>query len=738
MVTTRRLQLVLTLSVAMAAIGCKDDPNLNFIADLSVAKPADLAGADLTGVALDMTVVPDQAVAPDLIGADLTFEPDLSTPEDMTALPDLIEPDLVVDPTADMVVLPDMVIVPDMVEVADMLVLPDMVIVPDMIVLSDMVPGFGVSSAVATSATTVEVTFNDTVKDASVAPSDFTISGLNVTGASVSGNKVTLTTDPQSEAANYLVEVTGEILDGTDRPISAGTSAAFTGFVPPAPSITSFTPTSVVRGVTGLTITGTALKPGGGTPTVTIGGVAQVVATSTDTTIVITTVDPTTPTGPAQPVFVATADGTDTENIEVLGDFRMESANVLTPTTLAVTFNRAADAGTVSAARFSVAGLTVDSAVAAGALVTLTFSTPLVDATSYALYVTTDLKDTFGASAVATHIVNFQGAAPTEFVLTVTGNGTLTGSVMFPVALERRSIATPAAGANATISLPSAAPATVFQTVAAPNALEGVVTRSPDGKSLAIAGYRVAAGTASGSLGSVVRGAAVIKASDFATPNFTTILATEFGTFGNVSPRSAIVNGSDLWIASNLSGLFHAEVGKTDAATVVSGSPTNGRVVGIFGGQLYYTNVNTVNTAVGINQVGTGLPTTTATATNIDTAFVSGAPTCFNLFDVSDEPGFDLAYVCDDATTGSTTPGLRRFKKSSTGWAEEARWATPVAQGTCYLQGNDAVCLVASGLSFFKFTDTNRSTASAASLGTSAFNSATNFRFRGVAIAPQP
>ena len=77
-------------------------------------------------------------------------------------------------------------------------------------------PPFVVEGAVALSSTEVEVTVSHNIDAGSLLGdgSQFTIdNGLNVTGASVIGNIITLTTDAQIGSQNYMVTVDGTLLD---------------------------------------------------------------------------------------------------------------------------------------------------------------------------------------------------------------------------------------------------------------------------------------------------------------------------------------------------------------------------------------------------------------------------------------------------------------------------------------------------------------------------------------------
>lgn len=93
-----------------------------------------------------------------------------------------------------------------------------------------------VMGAIATSPTSVQVTFSRNIQPTSVLPGgeQFSINnGLTVSGATVSGRVVTLTTSAQAMMM-YTVTVTGAITDLQGTGIGTPNSAMFGGFVPPA------------------------------------------------------------------------------------------------------------------------------------------------------------------------------------------------------------------------------------------------------------------------------------------------------------------------------------------------------------------------------------------------------------------------------------------------------------------------------------------------------------------------
>lgn len=278
----------------------------------------------------------------------------------------------------------------------------------DVIVLEPL----AVVSAAAPAATTVVVTFSRDVDATSVTAASFTIAGLTVSAASVTAATVTLTTSSQTPAASYTVDVAGTVTDTFGNALTGADMAAFVGFEPAVPVITTTAPMHVVPGDSELTLTGMNLAGA----TVTIGGAAQVVTSSTATQIVIGTVSASTPLG-TQPI-VATLGGIGSApvDIEVVDAFRIVSATATSATSVDVVFNRNVHAPVAMPARFTITGgLTVSGVSVAGATATLTTSAQ-TPGTTYTVGADAMLLDTFGIPVTA-DAAAFSGFVPTETVI---------------------------------------------------------------------------------------------------------------------------------------------------------------------------------------------------------------------------------------------------------------------------------------------------------------------------------
>jgi hypothetical protein len=94
---------------------------------------------------------------------------------------------------------------------------------------------FYVQSAVATSSTSITVQFNVAPTSGSGATgaeniANYSIPGLSISAASLSGDTVTLTTSAQTPLQNYTLTVNNVTASGSNAPVSPNT-ANFTGFV---------------------------------------------------------------------------------------------------------------------------------------------------------------------------------------------------------------------------------------------------------------------------------------------------------------------------------------------------------------------------------------------------------------------------------------------------------------------------------------------------------------------------
>lgn len=212
-----------------------------------------------------------------------------------------------------------------------------------------------------------------------------------------------------SESLDATAGSDAEVSDaGSDvsPPDSGADVGSDTGVVDSTPVIEGATPTSPALG-SALVVMGTEL----GSPTsVTLGGVAQVVAASSPTSITIDVVESETPLG-EQALVVTNSFGPSAGfALTVLDALTVETAAAEGTTSVMVRLSRAPDAASVEAGDFEIPGLTVTDASVDEATVTLTTSaqTPAMD---YTLTVT-GITDSFGNTLSGPGTATFPGFSP--------------------------------------------------------------------------------------------------------------------------------------------------------------------------------------------------------------------------------------------------------------------------------------------------------------------------------------
>ncbi|UJR86351.1 Ig-like domain-containing protein [Sandaracinus amylolyticus] len=595
-----------------------------------------------------------------------------------------------------------------------------------------------VVSAAGPTATSVVVTFSREVDAASVTAARFTIAGLTVSAASASGVMVTLTTSAQTPEADYTVAVAADVTDTFGNALTGTDEAAFVGFEPTVPVITNIAPMHVVPGDSELTLTGTNLAGA----TVTIGGAAQVITSSSATEIVIGAVSASTPLG-AQPV-VATLGGIDSAamDVQVVDAFRIVGATATNATTVEVEFNRDVHAPVVAPARFTISGgLTVSAASVAGDTVTLTTSAQTAG-TTYTLGADEMLLDTFGIPVTAdtAAFTGYVAPPPSDFVVTRVGDGSAAlSSAATAVFLERRAISDGAL--IATLPMPVASSGASFAfTMNGSNRPDGALSRSPDGRFLALAGYQSVPGTATVQSTTLPRVVAVVSADDFTTPagvDTSTTLGTTFAGSPPTAVRGAVTDGTSIWVNGGFGGVHTTTLGGS-STTQVTAVPSPGRVLGIYGGQLYTVAGMATTSAAGLWQVGTGTPTASGTTSTV--VAETTTPYGFAVLDVDPTvPGVDRIYLADDG--GATAGGVKRFRLVSGTWTHDPatdRFPAVVRFLACMVVGSDVVCLGTRENAVIRMTDEGGSAPASAAAFTTIATPGTNTEFRGIAIAPVP
>lgn len=316
---------------------------------------------------------------------------------------------------------------------------------------------------------------------------------------------------------------------------------------------------------------------------------------------------------------------------------------------------------------------------------------------------------------VGTGDAALSNAATAVFLDEYTPAGTLVQSVALPTATS---------GANRKLTMSGSATS------------EGALALSLDGRYLTLAGYDADLGTASVASTPTSAVSRVVGRVDGAGGVDTSTAITDIFSGNNV--RGAVTDdGSRFWVAGANGGVRLAALGSAGATTQINSAvPTNLRVAGIFGGQLY---VSTGSTPTGVYSVGTGLPTGGGQTPALTTAVPS--PYAFVALD-SDPAvsGVDTLYVGDDS--GSPGGGILKFSFDGSAWTARGS-IRPAGSGVRGLTGT----LTPAGVTLFattsagtnalvKVDDTAAYNATIAATSTTLRTATTNTALRGVAFAP--
>lgn len=314
-----------------------------------------------------------------------------------------------------------------------------------------------------------------------------------------------------------------------------------------------------------------------------------------------------------------------------------------------------------------------------------------------------------------------------DFVVVRVGDGSAAlSSAATAVFLERRSLLTGAV--LETLALPD----TAF-TLSGTASADGAMSRSPDGRSLALFGHSAPAGTASVQTSTAPRVVAAITRPMLAGTVPPDLSTTTGSVFDGVAPRCAVIDGNNVWVGSghstmSASGVYFTIRGAITGPTNLGAASSSLRTIGIAGGALYFTSAGT---NAGLLQFGTGLPTMTGNSATMIAP--TPQPYGFAFFDRNpNEPGLDLLYLADEGA------GLKRFTKSAGTWTQTGTFTPAVRHIACAADGADVVCAAASSSQLYFLRDVNAaSTTTLTSYG--AFGAPLlNTAFRGMSLAPIP
>ncbi len=320
------------------------------------------------------------------------------------------------------------------------------------------------------------------------------------------------------------------------------------------------------------------------------------------------------------------------------------------------------------------------------------------------------------------------------------GTGVAQSSAGTPVFLDEYTI-TGASGIS--LPLPTVNASPVNRTVESGTATsDGMITRTTDGKYLAVPGYDAAVGTAA-----IVSSALnkVVTRVD-GNGNFASTVVSNATAFPGNNYRSVVTaDGSGYWLSGAGTGpVYVAHTGSTTAVagTQVSSTSTNNRNILIFGGQLYASTGTGSNT--GVYSVGTGLPTGTGNTMTVNANLgSSGDPYSFVILDYG---GTSVMYITD-----FTAKLLYKYYRSAGIWIASGSAAITVAgtpTGFYAITGNVAGGIVylyatttsgsGSASRIVSFTDPTVPTAalSGSIASTTIVGPTTNTAFHGITFTP--
>ena len=254
---------------------------------------------------------------------------------------------------------------------------------------------------------------------------------------------------------------------------------------------------------------------------------------------------------------------------------------------------------------------------------------------------------------------------------------------------------------------------------------EGQLVMNGDGQSVTVAGY-VPPYTGSGSLSGrtsaqAPRGYVTVNSAGIVSSTTTLHLST---AYSGQNIRSGFVSGTGAWLAgsgtSAGSGLVY-----DNGTTASSIQGVNSRVLGYYGGNLFYS---TGSGTTGIYEYS-GLPTAASTATAFLTG-VTGQGT--SPYDFALSPDGSTMYVADDGI------GIQKFSLISGNWTLDYNFTDGVTANKAYglavdFSGANPVVYWTSPSNIWAAVDLG-----AAGTGTSILAAGSNYAFRGLDFSPTP
>ncbi|MBC3941251.1 Calx-beta domain-containing protein [Sphingomonas albertensis] len=270
------------------------------------------------------------------------------------------------------------------------------------------------------------------------------------------------------------------------------------------------------------------------------------------------------------------------------------------------------------------------------------------------------------------------------------------------------------------------------------SALEGLLTRSVDGRFLMLTGYDTAVATTNAAALSSATGRVVGRVGVDGLVDTSTALAIGSGNVRGIASD----NGASFYVSTSTTGVSYGTFGST-AVTQLNTSatgPVNVRGLSIYDGQLYESSMSGT---FRISTVGTGAPTTAGqTITTIagdgsatSPGATASAPGAFFFADLTAAvDGVDTLYVADSRTGG----GLFKYSLVGGLWTSNGSIVDSGLTGlTGSVSGSTVTLFGTTATALDLFSDATGYNGVLTGGSTRLATAATNTAFRGVAFAPQ-
>jgi hypothetical protein len=189
---------------------------------------------------------------------------------------------------------------------------------------------------------------------------------------------------------------------------------------------------------------------------------------------------------------------------------------------------------------------------------------------------------------------------------------------------------------------------------------DGALSRSPDSSILTVSMYNRAVG-GSGSVSTTTSAAVprTIGLVDFSRTYSQGLSTTTAFSAGNF--RSSVGDGNNYWGLGSVTGTYY--FGSSASAATIQSTISNGRVINIFNGNLYFSTMTSAASGPGIYGFsGGGEPTAATAPTLLFSVGATGSP-----YDFAINSAGNLAYVADDRATASGG-GIQRWDLVGSTW----------------------------------------------------------------------